>query len=62
MHICMLTPSPVDWLSENHLVSFLLDLTAELDLEAIHRHYRQKDPRGEKACDPQMMVVLLLYA
>jgi transposase len=55
-------PSPVDWLPENHLVFFLLDLAAELDLEEIHSVYRQKDPRGEKAYDPRMMVVLLLYA
>lgn len=55
-------PSPVEWLPENHLVFFLLDLASELDLEAIHSHYRQKDPRGEKAYEPRMMVVLLLYA
>ena len=58
----LLPPSPVDWLPENHLVFFLLDLAAELDLESIHALYRQKDPRGEKAYDPRMMVVLLLYA
>ncbi|MFM2158936.1 MAG: hypothetical protein RLZZ124_1410 [Cyanobacteriota bacterium] len=58
----LLPPSPVDWLPENHLVFFLLDLAAELDLDAIHAVYRQKDPRGEKAYDPRMMVVLLLYA
>ena len=58
----LLPPSPVDWLPENHLVFFLLDLAAELDLEAIHIYYRQKDPRGEKAYEPRMMVVLLLYA
>jgi transposase len=58
----LLPPSPVDWLPENHLVFFLLDLAAELDLGEIHAYYRQKDPRGEKAYDPRMMVVLLLYA
>ncbi len=58
----LLPPSPVDWLPENHLVFFLLDLADELDLEVIHAVYRQKDPRGEKAYDPRMMVVLLLYA
>jgi len=52
----------LDWLPANHLVFFLLDLAAELDLEAIYAVYRQKDPRGEKAYDPRMMVVLLLYA
>ena len=41
---------------------FLLDLAVELDLEEIYAVYRQKDPRGEKAYDPRMMVVLLLYA
>jgi transposase len=58
----LLPPSPVDWLPENHLVFFLLDLAAELDLDEIHDVYRQKDPRGEKAYEPRMMVVLLLYA
>jgi transposase len=58
----LLPPSPVDWLPQNHLVFFLLDLAAELDLGEIHAYYRQKDPRGEKAYDPRMMVVLLLYA
>ena len=58
----LLPPSPVDWLPQNHLVFFLLDLAAELDLGEIHAHYRQKDPRGEKAYDPRMMVLLLLYA
>jgi len=58
----LLPPSPVEWLPENHLAFFLLDLAAELDLEEIYAVYRQKDPRGEKAYDPRMMVVLLLYA
>ena len=58
----LLPPSPIDWLPENHLVFFLLDLAAELDLDEIHAVYREKDPRGEKAYEPRMMVVLLLYA
>jgi hypothetical protein len=48
----LLPPSAVDWLPENHLVFFLFDLAAELDLEAIHAINRQKDPRGEKAYEP----------
>jgi hypothetical protein len=43
----LLPSSPVDWLPENHLVFFLLDLRAELDLGEIHAYDRQKDPRGE---------------
>jgi transposase len=58
----LLPPSPVDWLPENHLVFFLLDLAPELDLGEIHAYYRQKDRRGEKAYDPRMLVVLPLYA
>jgi transposase len=53
--------SPVDWLPENHLVFFLIDLAGELDLEEVHTVYRPKDPRREETNDPRMMVVLLLY-
>ncbi|MGB5136653.1 MAG: hypothetical protein WBN89_15945 [Prochlorococcaceae cyanobacterium] len=30
----LLPPSPVEWLPEHHLVFFLLDLAAELNLSA----------------------------
>ncbi len=53
----LLPPSPVEWLPANHLVFFLLDLAAELDLSAI---YAVRDPSGVKAYEPRMMVVLLL--
>jgi transposase len=55
-------PSPVEWLPEHHLVFFLLDITAELDLSAIYAVYQARDPRGVKAYEPRMMVALLLYA
>ena len=58
----LLPPSPVEWLPEHHLVFFLLDMAAELDLSAIYAVYEARDPRGVKAYDPRMMVVLLLYA
>jgi hypothetical protein len=32
----LLPPSPVEWLPEHHLVFFLQDLAAELDLSAIY--------------------------
>jgi hypothetical protein len=41
-----------DWLPEIHLVFFLLDLSAELNLGEIHAYYRQSDPPVEKAYDP----------
>jgi transposase/transposase InsO family protein len=58
----LLPPSPIDWLPKDHLAFFLLDLIDQLDLNPILQLYRQKDARGEKAYDPRMMVVLLLYA
>ena len=58
----LLPPSPVEWLPEHHLVFFLLDLASELDLSAIYAVYEARDPRGVKAYDPRMMVLLLLYA
>jgi transposase len=58
----LLPPSPVDWLRENHLVFYLLDLAAEVDPEEIYAVCWLKNPRVEKAYDPRMMVVLLLYA
>ena len=58
----MFPPSPSEWLSEDHLVYFLLDLVDELDLSAIHAKYQAKDPRGGRPYDPRMMTLLLLYA
>jgi hypothetical protein len=58
----LLPPSPVEWLPANQLVFFLLDLAAELNLSAIYAVYEARDPRGVKAYEPRMMVVLLLYA
>ncbi len=40
----------------------MLDLTPELDLEAIHSVYRQKDLRGKKAYSPPMKRALRLCA
>ena len=48
----LLPPSPEDWLPENHLVFFLLDLATKVDLKEIFAVYWQKHPRGEKAYDP----------
>jgi len=50
----LLHPSPVEWLPENHLVFFLLDLAAELDLSAIYAVYEARDARRVKAYDPRM--------
>jgi len=52
--IYLLPPSPMDWLPEEHLVFFLLDLPNELDFGEILAPSRHKDARGEKSVDPRM--------
>ena len=50
----LLPPPPVEWLPENHLVFFLLDLVSELDLSAIYAVYQARDVRGVKAYEPRI--------
>ena len=54
-------PSLHDWLPEDHLARFLLDVVSALDLSAIYKSYQEKDGRGQAAYAPEMMVRLLLY-
>ena len=54
-------PSPMDWVPEDHLSRFILDVVATLDLSAIYAHY-ERESRGFPPHHPQMMVALLLYA
>jgi len=54
-------PSPRDWLPEDHLAFFILDVVTQLDLSAIVDTY-EKELRGYPPHDPRMMVALLLYA
>lgn len=57
----LLPPSPCQWLPEDHLVYFLLDVIDELDLGEIEAHYEAKDRRGTQPYPPALMVALLLY-
>ncbi len=58
----MLLPTSMqDWLPQNHVVYWVLDLIDQLDLSGIERCYRHRDARGEKAYHPAMMTALLLY-
>jgi transposase len=57
----LLPPSPREWLPENHLAYFVLDLLDGLDLGEIEREIQRKDPRGERPFSPRMMTALLLY-
>ena len=51
-----------EWLPEEHLASFVIDIVSALDLSAIECVYAAKDARGRAGYHPAMMVALLVYA
>jgi transposase len=53
--------SPLEWLPENHLAYFVLDVLEQLDLSSIERKLQAKDHRGERPYSPRMMTALLVY-
>jgi transposase len=57
----LLPPSPLEWLPEEHLAYFILDVVRELDISPIHAWYEAEE-RGQPPYHPSMMVGLLLYA
>lgn len=57
----LMPPSVAEWLPEDDLAWFVLDVVDELDLSAFLAGYRA-DGRGGAAYDPAMMVALLVYA
>ena len=57
----LLPPSPREWLPENDLVYFVMDVAGQLDLAAITRVYEQSD-RGFPPFHPRMMACLLIYS
>ncbi|HYT79796.1 MAG TPA: transposase [Actinomycetota bacterium] len=57
----LLPPSMTDWLPEDHLAFFVLDVVENMDLRPFYLGYRQ-DGWGGAAHEPRMMVALLLYA
>jgi|APDOM4702015248_1054824.scaffolds.fasta_scaffold25802_1 transposase len=56
----LLPPSPLDWLAEDHLAYFILDVVSQLDLSRILEPY-EREERGFPPHHPQMMLGLLLY-
>lgn len=56
----LLPPSIMDWLPEEHLVHFIIDVVGQLDLSAIYSSYDNNS--GQPPYDPEMMTTLLLYA
>jgi len=53
--------SPADRLPEDDLVFFLLDIVAQLDLDAFYASY-EVETRGQPPFKPSMLVCLLLYS
>lgn len=59
--LLLLPPDMREWLPEDHLVWFVRDVVAELDLRAILAVY-DASRGGQPAYDPAMMTALLVYA
>jgi transposase len=59
--LLLMPPSMAEWLAEDHLVWFVLDVVDELDLSVFLAGYRV-DGRGGAAYHPAMMLALLVYA
>lgn len=59
--LMLMPPSVRDWLPEDHLAFFVLDVVAELDLAEFFAAHRA-DGRGGSVYDPAMMLAVLLYA
>lgn len=64
----LLPPRMTDWLADDHLVWFVLDVFAELDTARLHeRAARRRDGRpvrntaGRAGYDPDMLLALLIY-
>lgn len=51
-------PSIQDWLPEDHLARFVVDIIAQLDLRPITEVY---EGRGKKAYHPEILLALLFY-
>lgn len=56
----LLPPDMREWLAEDHLVWFLLDVVDRFDLSEFER--RSADARGRRAYDPAVLVAVLIYA
>ena len=57
----LMPPLVTDWLPEDHLAWFVLDVVAELDLGAFYAEFRL-DGRGGAVYDPAMVLGVLVYA
>ena len=58
----LMPPSMKEWLKEDHLAWFILDVVSEVDISPVEKAIQRKDARGQRPYDPRMMVALLVYA
>ena len=54
----LMPPSIQEWLPENHLARFVVDIVSQLDLHPLAETYAGK---GIKAYHPQVLLSLLFY-
>lgn len=59
--VFLVPPDMRDWLPDEHLVWFVIDVVDELDITEFERVYRLGGA-GREAFDPRMMIALLAYA
>src|SRR4051812_23805027 len=57
----LLAPSVKDWLPEDHLAWFVIEVVERLELSMIYGEYRS-DGSGRPAHEPAMIVALIVYA
>ena len=57
----LLPPNMAEWLPEDHLVWFVLDVVEQLDTKAFHAG-RRTGGVGRQGYDPDMLLALLVYA
>ena len=57
----LLPPNMADWLPQEHLVWFVIDVVEQLDTTAFHAR-RRRGGAGRAGFDPDMLLALLLYA
>ena len=59
--VWLLPPSPRDWLSEGHLVDFLMDAVKAIDISPITSYY-ERELRGFPSFHPRMMLTLQIFS
>jgi len=57
----LVPPDMRDWLPEDHLAWFVIDVVERVDASALHERHLNEGP-GRPAYDPEMLLALLIYA